>query len=286
MGTRFTRGPYGRKGTAVRLVFLAVALVTWVLTLGGRLRTPGTVVLCYHGVRPEQASRFRRQMRTIRGRAVPLAEAGRSDRGRTVAVTFDDAFACLREHALPALRENGVPATVYAVTGCLGRTPTWAIDPAHPEAALVTMTPDELVEIDAEELITVGSHTCAHPALTGLDRAERRRELEESRRALESLLGRPVVDLAYPHGAHDEPTDADTRASGYERVVTLDAGVVTGEPGMLIGRYSMDPDAWPIEYRLTVDGAYTGVIVLRRVLRRVLSGRAHAPRPAQKEITA
>ena len=286
MAGRSTHGPYGRKGAAVRLVFLAVALATWVLTLGGRLRAPGTVVLCYHGVRPGQGARFSRQMRAIRGRAVALREAGRSDRGRTVAVTFDDAFACLIENALPVLRENDVPATVYAVTGCLGRTPTWAIDPAHPEAALVTMTPDELAGIDADPLITLGSHTRTHPVLPALDRTERARELEESRCFLESLLGHAVVDLAYPHGAHDGPTDEDARAAGYERVVTLDAGIVPCAPGMLIGRFSMDPDAWPIEFRLTIDGAYTGVIALRRALRRLLPRRAHAPQPAQKEIAA
>ena len=50
----------------------------------------------------------------------------------------------------------------------------------------------------------IGSHACSHPYLTRLGDDELERELGESRRRLETELGRPCRSLAYPYGDHDE----------------------------------------------------------------------------------
>ncbi|MGH7359713.1 MAG: polysaccharide deacetylase family protein, partial [Candidatus Rokuibacteriota bacterium] len=75
----------------------------------------------------------------------------------------------------------------------------------------------------AEAGITLGSHTMTHPSLAPLSRDELRWELEESRRRLESGLGRKVTLLAYPFGKAAnfgaEVKDA-VRAAGYRAAYT------------------------------------------------------------------
>jgi peptidoglycan/xylan/chitin deacetylase (PgdA/CDA1 family) len=264
---RYDAGPYGRRGPALRATFLVVALVVWALTLGGRLRRHGAVVLCYHAVQERERERFAKQLRLIGQRGIATSEiANVSGPGRPrVALTFDDAFECLIDNALPALEASGVPASVYAVTEASGKTPFWEMPAEHPERGLPIMSEAQLREADARPLVTVGSHTMTHPKLTELADEPLRRELRESKARLEQILGRAVDELAYPHGDHDERVDAAATSAGYRRLLTLEPRVERGERGPLLGRFIMDAWASPLEFRLTIDGAYAWLGALRRL---------------------
>lgn len=54
----------------------------------------------------------------------------------------------------------------------------------------------------------IGAHTITHPILTRLDAADARREMVESKRDLESLIGEPVSLFAYPNGVPTQDYDA------------------------------------------------------------------------------
>ena len=100
-----------------------------------------------------------------RARVVPADWAGETDPARpTVAITFDDAFVSVADNALPELARHGLPCTVFAPSGVLGRRPDWAMEPG--------VAGDEIV-LDADRLrnvcgplVTIGSHSVSHPALT------------------------------------------------------------------------------------------------------------------------
>jgi peptidoglycan/xylan/chitin deacetylase (PgdA/CDA1 family) len=103
----------------------------------------GAVILGYHrvtGDRPDlwapgvERGRFREQMEVLRREftATPLeavhgmpSAPGRNGRGLPVAVTFDDGYRDIVEHAVPVLEELEIPATVFVITGMLGRTAWW-----------------------------------------------------------------------------------------------------------------------------------------------------------------
>jgi len=87
-----------------------------------------------------------------------------------------------------------------------------------------TMTWDELRSLDPS-LITVGSHTLTHPILTTLTPAQAAVEIHESRRCLETKLGRPVEYFCYPDGAYDDSIVQMVQES-YRAAVTAVAGFV------------------------------------------------------------
>jgi peptidoglycan/xylan/chitin deacetylase (PgdA/CDA1 family) len=63
------------------------------------------------------------------------------------------------------------------------------------------MSWDQVRELaDSGSRLTIGSHGHSHSRLAGLDRDRQRFELTESKRILETHLGREVSALAYPYG--------------------------------------------------------------------------------------
>ena len=163
---------------------------------------PDVVALCYHATSPAwpnelsvEPDALARQVRMLldRGYApVRFADLLAGARGRRVAVTFDDAYRSTYELAWPALRELGVPATVYAPVDFVGANGpmSWpGIDDAAagPHAAeLRCMTWEQLGELH-EAGWEIGSHTCSHPRLTECDGARLERELVASREAIAAL---------------------------------------------------------------------------------------------------
>jgi peptidoglycan/xylan/chitin deacetylase (PgdA/CDA1 family) len=101
----------------------------------------GALVLGYHRVADPPSDLFHQcvspkhfvehiEVITQLATPLPLAElVARVHKGtlprRAVAVTFDDAYADLTEQAVPFLRKRGVPATVFAVSGLLGKEFWW-----------------------------------------------------------------------------------------------------------------------------------------------------------------
>ncbi len=91
--------------------------------------------------------------------------------------------------------------------------------------------------------VEVGSHTRAHLCLPAQPKAAQRDELEESRRALEAVTGRPVTGLAYPYGEHDAETVRLVREAGYTIAVTVAGGPVrSGAYPLLVPRLEVRSD--------------------------------------------
>lgn len=78
------------------------------------------------------------------------------------------------------------------------------------------LTVDQLRELDAHPLITIGAHTVSHPDLRHVTDAELTEELVEGRAQLEAWLGHPITTLAYPFGDTDDRVRRATAAAGYK----------------------------------------------------------------------
>jgi peptidoglycan/xylan/chitin deacetylase (PgdA/CDA1 family) len=147
-------------------------------------------------------------------------------RGKTVVVTFDDAYRSVRELALPIMRELGLPGVVFAPTRFTAgaQRASWSgvdiyLDGPHAHE-LEVMSWEELRELQTAGW-EVGSHTHSHPHLTQLDERSLREELERSREDCEGHLGTVCHSLAYPYGDTDARVIAATAGAGYSAAAGL-----------------------------------------------------------------
>lgn len=193
------------------------------------------LILCYHkierrrelGVTRLAPRRFARQMERLAAdgwRVLTLHELLAVTRGeraagpRELAITFDDAYRGLREHAFPVLEALGFPSTCFAITDFAGRLNRWDVAYGGRRFAHLSwrdMRKWQVRGVDFE------SHTATHPRLTWIGTRELGWELSSSRRALRSALDLEARVVSYPFGAAGVRESAAARAEGYEAGVAL-----------------------------------------------------------------
>jgi peptidoglycan/xylan/chitin deacetylase (PgdA/CDA1 family) len=237
-------------------------------------KSPGTcVILYYHTVTSEQRKRFAQQMDNLTRWVKPIAicvKEGLERDTHHVAVTFDDGFQCVIENALPELIQRKIPSTLFVPTGYFGQPATWDGISTHSDHRETVMTVDQLQKLPSD-LISIGSHTITHSSLPRLTEEEIRRELYESRQKLESITGRDIKLLSFPYGEYNETVIKWARQTGYEHVFTTIPKLVYSVPeDYVIGRISVEPTDWSLEFRLKLLGAYRWLpfaFALKRKLR-------------------
>lgn len=133
-------------------------------------------------------------------------------RGRVAIITLDDGYADNLESALPALQEFGFSATVYVVSGNIGRFNNWDAQKLGIRKRL--MTAAELRQWSNGGM-EIGAHTRTHPRLTCCDNDVLRDEICGSKSELEDLTGTAVTQFCYPYGDLNDRVVAATREAGY-----------------------------------------------------------------------
>ena len=255
------------------MFFAGRCLANFFRRLAGRKARGSAVILYYHGIRPDQREQFASQLDTLMRWAKPIDVTFRSslaDGGRFAAITFDDGFESFLETALPELRKRNIAATLFVVAGKLGCYPEWDEYIEDPLFKEPLMTREQLARIPAD-LITIGSHTMTHPFLTRVQEADAKRELRESRKELENMLGRRIALFSFPHGDFNSKLVEWCRESGYEHVFTI-----LPEPAFceadhyVIGRVGVNLSDWKIEFLLKLFGAYSWLPSAFSLKRRML----------------
>ncbi|HJU26317.1 MAG TPA: polysaccharide deacetylase family protein [Rhodanobacteraceae bacterium] len=118
----------------------------------------------------------------------------------------------------------------------LARTPQFSASREQLELH-APLTWDQLRQLD-ENLITIGSHTCAHPILTKLDAKQLHDEIAVSRRVLERGLQRKVDLFSYPNGVHDPTVVGEVRRNYRAAVCTRKGFVGADADPLLLPRIS------------------------------------------------
>jgi peptidoglycan/xylan/chitin deacetylase (PgdA/CDA1 family) len=187
-------------------------------------------ILCYHNVAPPPRTtrfpnlyidpkRLESQFQWLRRlglRGVALREAlpsiAAGARSKLVALTFDDGYQDVFEHAVPLLRKYGFTATCFAVSDTLGDHNRWDAD--FVGARKPVMTRDDLRRwIDAG--FEVGSHSHTHARLPTLPPELASEEIASSRAILGAELGVAIENFSYPYGAVDARARDLVFAAGY-----------------------------------------------------------------------
>jgi peptidoglycan/xylan/chitin deacetylase (PgdA/CDA1 family) len=255
-------------GFGKRLVMLWISVACFVLAkayrsiaelIGGTQPPSSLIVLTYHSLAEEEIVQFDEQMRDLAARATPVfADASASSNGRpTVAVTFDDGFRSVFDHALPVMAKYHVPATIFVPTGFLGAEPGW-IDPARrTEGSFGRLVSSSTLASTDHRHVRLGSHTVTHPFLAKLPIDSVRTELTVSKGTLEGIVGATMRMLSLPYGSFNASVLQEARAAGYERVfANVPVCAKPEDDPLLLGRINVTARDWPLEFRLKVQGAY------------------------------
>jgi peptidoglycan/xylan/chitin deacetylase (PgdA/CDA1 family) len=104
----------------------------------------------------------------------------------------------------------------------------YAVDGAAIRDALC-LTWDEIAELAADPLVTIGAHTVNHYWLPRNSEVVVRSELQNARTVLEAALGRDVYHLAYPYGAAGPREFKIAAEVGYKTAVTTRPSVLFSE---------------------------------------------------------
>jgi hypothetical protein len=186
------------------------------------------IVLMYHDVDREQ---FRNHLHFLDkhfrlidlDELVPLIERREFPSDLTAAITFDDGLQSFYRNALPIVDETGIPVANYVTSGVVdseywykpgqhrifipGKTesePSQLVLPQDRNDAKESgfiiepgLTSEQLLEASRHPKITIGAHS-----VTPYD--ECKKEIFDSKKALESLIGHEVRHFAYPGGSFSE----------------------------------------------------------------------------------
>src|ERR1700676_4697868 len=140
---------------------------------------------------------------------------------RCVALTFDDGYADNVANAAPILAEYGFGATCFVVSERIGSYNTWDAEALGGRKPLMN---EAQLKAWVDAGLEVGSHTCTHPDLTTLRREAVMEELVSSRKALQRLVGTPIVTFCYPFGRLNADLVWCVERAGYQLAVTTRRG--------------------------------------------------------------
>ena len=84
------------------------------------------------------------------------------------------------------------------------------------------MTGDQISELAASPLVTIGSHAYYHNDLTRVSLKDAEAELQKSKQFLENTIDKQVNSLAFPYGAYTRDLVQEARYAGYNQLLAMD----------------------------------------------------------------
>jgi peptidoglycan/xylan/chitin deacetylase (PgdA/CDA1 family) len=274
------------------------AFFRFVYIAGRAYRDGGITILSYHSIdnhgTPLSVSprHFAAQMKTVANEGCPTftmsdvakhLSQSRPFPPRAVAVTFDDGFASVVGEAVPMLRHLGIKATVFIITGMVGRRTDWT-DRGQTLPSLPLLTWEQIEGL-RDAGIEIGAHSITHGFLTQYADAELQEELEGPKSLLQERLGVPAAVLAYPQGDYDIRVVRAADAAGYYAAVTVDQGRATlrNNPLALPRLLVSDNTALPTFRAFTVPSVGPAYRLINLIVRGAM-GRKKWPRRQPGEV--
>ena len=137
---------------------------------------------------------------------------------KPMVITFDDNNPEQYTVALPILLKDHLMAVFFLITNRLNNKSF--------------ITADKVKEMSADGM-DIESHTVTHRVLTLLPTSELDKELVDSKKALEAIINKPVLHIAYPGTADNNTVRARVAAAGYITGEIMDPRVATQKDDLL-----------------------------------------------------
>lgn len=124
-----------------------------------------------------------------------------------VIITFDDGYMSNYQYGYPVLKELGMKATIFVVTGTTG---------AVMETSYPHFTWSEAREMEQSGVISIQSHSHLHRDIATLEPNDIVREIRLSKYLIETNLNKECFVLAYPYGSFNDFARQTAAAAGYK----------------------------------------------------------------------
>ena len=131
---------------------------------------------------------------------------------KSILITFDDGYEDFYTTACPILTKYGMTATVFVLTGYIGKSNTWDVRLRSKRARHLT---DKQIQTLFGKGFGIASHGMHHRFLTRCNEANTKVELWESKATLEDLLHHRIHDFAYPYGCANPKVAEQVKSAGY-----------------------------------------------------------------------
>lgn len=129
---------------------------------------------------------------------------------KSIVLTFDDGYMDNYYNAFPILKDLNMKATIFCITSNLDGS--------------YYLSKEAITEM-LNYGIDIESHTVNHLKLNELTYAEQLRELQGSKKTLESITGKEVYAIAYPFGNFNDDSIKAAKAAGYKLGFTTNRGL-------------------------------------------------------------
>jgi peptidoglycan/xylan/chitin deacetylase (PgdA/CDA1 family) len=163
---------------------------------------------------------------------IQLKEKRRLIPPKTVILTFDDGFADNYTLAFPVISKYSLKAVLSVITEYINRNRPFPW--LHGDGIKNQNDREEGLPLSKKQLkvlsdygITIASHTRSHRDLGSLSKEEVRKEVSESKRDLEDILGRRIEYFTYPYGTwgnYDEKDKRIIQSAGYKAALSTKVG--------------------------------------------------------------
>lgn len=253
---------------AVLFLIDVVSLVIYLLILFKKRK--GNIILVYHSVghvacgndiyrinlTPEN---FERHLGVI------------SKYGDEIKITFDDGYGNNFKNAFPLLKKYNLDATIFLTTDFIdGKISAEVLGGRGFNERPLTW---EEVKIMDKAGIEFGSHSKTHPFLTQISKDELKKELVDSKRRIEEVLGHQIDSFAYPFGDVDSFNEQTKKALvearysyGYTNIIG--SNKVNSSDKLALRRIRIHSEDGPFKLKMKIKGAYDSVGLIRSLSKR------------------
>ncbi|HBB03018.1 MAG: hypothetical protein US89_C0004G0082 [Candidatus Peregrinibacteria bacterium GW2011_GWF2_38_29] len=132
---------------------------------------------------------------------------------KPIMLTFDDGYEDFYTNAFPIIKKYNIKAVSFLIVNYIGTNRY--------------MTEAQILEINKSGLVDFESHSMSHPFLTRVDKERLKKEVVDSKAALEKLLGKKINYFCYPYGdLNYTSVVAAVQEAGYRSAFTVYYGYV------------------------------------------------------------
>lgn len=169
-------------------------------------------------------------------RIVAALKNGQTLPEKTVALSIDDAWMTVYRNAWPRLKAANLPFTLFVVTDETDR------------GGAEYMSWDQIRELAASGLVTIGSQGASHPHMPALTQASVAEDLTRAAQRFQTELGAVPKLFAWPFGEMSNEAEQAVRAAGYDAAFGQHSGPAWfGAPPFFLPRFALNETYGEIE---------------------------------------